>query len=215
MLKKTVVFAICLFVGFGAFAQDSEKAKELLDQVSEKVRSYENMEIKFNYILEDDVQYTRQETKGVVTLENEKYKLDLMGTIRIFDGVKLYDIIPEDEEVNISNYNPVEDGELSPSKMLTFYEEGYTYAWDITQNDDGRKIQYVKLTPKDKSQEVKEILLGVDAQTKHISKLIQMMGDKTKVVIEVKSFKTNQPLSKNLFKFNEEKYQGYYINRLD
>lgn len=206
---------LILCTGIAAQAQDSQKAKELLDEVSRKVKSYDNMVIGFNYIQESKVDNSRQETKGTVRLEGEKYKLELMGTIRIFDGEKLYDIIPEDEEVNIASYDPEEDKDLTPSKMLFFYENGYSYQWDIAQNVEGRVVQYVKLKPKDEDAEIKEVYLGIDAQTKHINKMIQVFKDESKVTIDVKSFKTNQPLSQNLFKFNKGKYQGYYINKLD
>lgn len=216
MLKNWMIFTLSLFVFFSTYAQnDAQKAKKLLDEVSSKVKSYDNIEIKFNYVQHDDEKNRQQETKGEVALEDDKYRLELMGTTRIFDGAMLYNIIPEDEEINISKYNPEEDDDLSPSKMLNFYEDGYAYEWDITQDTDGRKIQYIKLIPEDETNETKEILLGVDAQTKHVYKLIQTLDDDTKVTIDVKSFKTDQPLSENMFKFNEDKYQGYYINRLD
>jgi len=213
MIKKIFLLTISFLIGFTSFAQD-EKAEKLLKEVSAKVKSYENMKINFNYIQETP-DNLRQETKGCVALKGEKYKLDLMGSTRIFDGQKLYDIIPEDEEINIAHYNPNDDQELTPSKMLSFYEKGYDYEWDITQNVEGRMVQYIKLKPKDKNSEIKEVFLGIDAQTKHISKLIQIFKDNTKLIIDVKSFKVNQPLSQNLFKFDETKYKGYYINRMD
>ena len=61
----------------------------------------------------------------------------------------------------------------------------------------------------------KEILIGVDLQTKHIYNLIKMEKDGTKITFTINSFKTNQPLSKNHFTFTESKYPNYYINRLD
>ena len=101
--------------------------------------------------------------------------------------------------------------------MLTFYEEGYTYKMDIVQNIGGRKIQYVKLIPIDSNAEIKDILLGIDSMTKHIYRLIQTDDAGTKFTITVNSFKTNQPISKTLFSFDEPKYKedGYYINRLN
>ena len=215
MMRNLILFIFSLFLSFNFYAQNDEKAEKLLAEVSAKVKAYENMKINFSYVQESTEENLRQETKGCVALSGEKYKLDLMGTTRIFDGKKLYDIIPEDEEINIANYNPEDDQELSPSKMLSFYEEGYTYEWDILQDVEGRVIQYIKLKPKDKDSEIKEVYLGIDAQTKHIYKLIQLFKDNTKLVIDVKSFKVNQPLPENMFKFNEDKYQGYYINRLD
>ena len=217
IMRKKLLFFVCAVFMLGAInAQDSLKAKKLLDQVSEKVKSYDNMVIKFNYILDEADSEYRRETKGDVALQGNKYKLDLMGTTRIFDGKKLYDIIPADEEINISDYDPSNDDGISPSQMLTFYEKGYDYEWDITQNVQGRTVQYIKLTPKKGSDDpIKQILLGIDPQTKHIIKLIQIQKDGTKLTIDVKSFKTDQPLSENMFKFNEDKYEGYYINRLD
>ena len=38
---------------------------------------------------------------------------------------------------------------ITPSKMLTFYKEGYTYVWDKKLPIKGRSIQYVKLIPID------------------------------------------------------------------
>jgi outer membrane lipoprotein-sorting protein len=138
-----------------------------------------------------------------------------MGVTQMFDGQKIYTIIPADEEVNISNYSEEDENNITPSKMFSFYEEGYNYEWDITQNANGRKIQYIKLTPKDSKAEVKNILLGIDSQTKHIYNLIQTQDNDTKITITVKSFKTNQPIAKNLFSFDESRYQDFYINRLD
>jgi hypothetical protein len=158
-----------------------------------------------------------QDTRGDVTLSGDKYILNMLGTTRLFDGKKIYAIVPEDEEVTISNYNVAEDKDITPSSMLTFYEKGYTYKMDIKQNVQGRTIQFIKLTPIDSKAEIKDILLGIDAQTKHIYKLIQTDANGTKYTLTVNSFKTDQPLSKTLFIFDTSKYEqdGYYINELD
>lgn len=210
-----MLFGFGLLLTFSSFAQQSDqRAEKLLNQVYQKAQSYDNMAIKFNYILKEGNSQLKQETNGNVTLKGDKYKLNLRGTTRIFDGQKLYDIIPEDKEIIISKYDPEKKGSTSPSKLLSFYRKGYQYKWDITQNDRGRKIQYVKLIPTDKNAEVDHILLGIDAQTKHIAKMIKILDDNSQVIIEVKSFKTNLPLPENLFQFNKDKYQGFYINRL-
>jgi hypothetical protein len=98
--------------------------------------------------------------------------------------------------------------------MLTFFNSGYKYYMDILQNVKGRKIQYIKLIPIGKDQR-KEILLGIDIQTKHIYNLIEVGKNGTKTTLTVNSFKTNQPLSKNQFIFVASKYPNYYINKLD
>ncbi|WP_298538713.1 outer membrane lipoprotein carrier protein LolA [uncultured Aquimarina sp.] len=211
MIKRIFFLVITLFIAT-AQAQD---AKQLLDEVSTKVRSYDNIVIGFKYALNNPAENVSQETRGDVTLLGDKYLLNLMGTEQMYDGKKLHIIIPEDEEINISSQSAEDDASVTPSKMLTFYEDGYTSKLDIVQNVQGRKIQFVKLIPIDSKSELKEILLGIDKQTKHIYKLILMQNNGTNITITVNSFKTNQPLSKTLFVFNESKYSNYYINRLD
>lgn len=213
-MKKTALLFAALFCLQFSYSQD---AKKLLNEVSSKVRSYDNIVIDFKWNLSNEKENVNQETRGDVTISGEQYVLNMLGATRIFDGNKLYSVVPEDEEVTISNYNASDDREITPSKLLTFYEKGYTYKMDITQNVKGRKIQYVKLTPIDSKAEIKNILLGIDAQTKHIYRLIQTDDNGTKYTLTVNSFKTNQPLSKTLFNFDEAKYEndGYYINKLN
>jgi len=148
-------------------------------------------------------------------MQGEKYRLNILGITRLFDGKTLYSISTEDEEVTISSDNDNENDAITPSKMLSFYEAGYTYELDITQNINGRKIQYVKLVPIDSNSEINNILLGIDAQTKHIYNLITIGKNDTKTTLIVNSFKTNEPLSKTLFTFDANKYEDYYINKLD
>ena len=98
---------------------------------------------------------------------------------------------------------------------MTFYEEGYNYKMDILQNVKGRKIQYVKLIPIDSNAEIKHVLLGIDATTKHIYNLIEVGKNGVKTILTVNSFKTNQAIPKTLFAFDENKYKDFYINKID
>lgn len=212
-MKKLNALLILFLITTISYGQD---AKSMLKEVTAKVRSYDNITIDFKYILFNAENDIRQENRGDVTLEGDKYVLNMLGTTQIFDGTKLYSIVPEDEEVTISAYNPNDEKEITPSKMLTFYEKGYNYKMDIQQDVKGRKIQYIRLTPVDSKAEIKSILLGIDVQTKHIYKMIQTDSNGTQYTLTVNSFKTNQPLSKTLFNFDEAKYknEGYYINKL-
>jgi len=195
----------------------AQEATALLNEVSNKVKSYDNITINFKYTLTNTKENIKQDTRGDITMQGEKYLLNMMGITRIFNGVTIYTINPEDEEVTISDYNEQEDGNISASKLLTFYEDGYSNKMDVVQTVKGRKIQYVKLIPIDSNAEIKDILLGIDMQTKHIYKLIQTDSYGTQYTITVTSFKANQVISEILFNFDEDKFKedGYYINKLD
>ena len=214
MKRKAIILGMCFLALNTVKAQDSDKAKALLDEVYNKVQGYDNIFVDFKFELNNTEADVRQETRGDLTLEGDKYLLNYMGAKQLYDGQKVYTVVPENEEVTIEDKTD-EAGSVSPSKMLTFYRQGHSYAWDILQNVQGRKIQYVKLTPIDSNSEVASILLGIDAETKHIYKLIETGQNGTTTTITVNSLKTDQPLSESLFTFDEEKYQdeGYYIIR--
>ena len=214
MARRILLLTTLFLFGFSTQAQE-KKAKELLDQVTAKVRSYDNITIDFKYSLNNAKENINQDSKGNVTMKGNHYLLNFMGVTKIFDGKKTYTIVPEDEEITIANFDANDDNAITPNKMLTFFNTGYKYAWDIPQNLKGRKIQYIKLTPNSSKDQRKEILVGIDVQTKHIYTVIEVGKNGTKTTLTVNSFKTNQPLSKNHFTFTKSKYPNYYINKLD
>ncbi|MCK0135810.1 outer membrane lipoprotein carrier protein LolA [Arenibacter sp. S6351L] len=213
-MKIKLSIILLLLTTSVSMAQNSAKAKTLLDEVYNKVKSYDNIFVDFKYSLNNEEANINTETRGDVTMQGDKYLFNYLGSKQIYDGKKVYTVVPENEEVTIEEKLD-DENTITPSKMLTFYKQGHNYDWDILQNIRGRKIQFVKLTPIDTNSEIKSILLGIDVETKHIYKLIETGKNGTKTTITVNSFKIDQPLSKTLFTFDENKYKndGYYIIR--
>ena len=95
MKKNVLLVVFALFLGNISFAQN--KAKVLLDEVSEKINSYENIQLSFKYNLKNTAENVNQEMRGKATLKGTKYFVEVMGVTQLFDGEKLYTINPEDE----------------------------------------------------------------------------------------------------------------------
>jgi len=215
-MKKIVVLLITIMFSATAFAQVDTKAEQLLDVVSEKMNSYENIYVEFNYKLHNAEENVNQETRGNVAMKGDLYNVNFLGVNQLFDGKKVYTIISEDEEVNVSDADADDEATLTPSKFFSFYKNGFTYSWDILENMNGRKIQFVKLIPIDSNSEISSVLLGVDVKTNHIYRLIETGNNSTVTILTITKFKTDQPLSSKLFLFDEAKYkkEGYLINKL-
>ncbi len=210
---KKITFLLLVFIGLVGFSQE---AKLLLKEVAETTRSYNNIYIEFTNKLDNTAANLHQETSGNVTLQGELYRFNYMGVEVLFDGMLSYTIIHEDEEVIISKPKSNDDNEIiTPSNFLTFYENGFSYEMDITQNIRGKKIQYVKLIPMDSESELKYILVGVDTKTKNIYKVIQTGIDDTVTTITVSKMETNQSISEQFFIFDKIKFEsdGYYISK--
>lgn len=213
-VKVILGLLMVLFIGFSAQAQDA-KAKALLDKVTAKIKSYNNITIDFKYSLHNAKENVNQDSKGTVVMKGNQYVLNFMGITKLFDGKKTYTIVPEDEEITVSALNEKDDSAITPSKMLTFFNKGYKFSMDIVQNVSGKKIQYIKLVPINSQDQRKEILLGIDSKANNIYNIIEIGKKGTKTTLTVNSFKTNQALPKNQFTFAASKYPNYYINKLD
>ena len=217
-MKKIGLLFIGLCISVSAMGQSkSSEAKKLLDEVSSKMGAYKNMVIGFNSSLVNKAAGITNDPpiRGEITLSGEKYNLDYLGNTFIFDGKKLVVINQDEKEVTISNGNlEEEDGFIYPSKLLTFYKEGYNYTMGTLKNSNGRHVQYIDLTPIDSNSDIVKVQLGVDAKTKHIYKLTQIGANGAETTFTITKFKSNQPISEKLFSFAKTKYakQGYYID---
>lgn len=207
-MKNIVIVLSITLLSLPIFSQNSTEAKKLLDEVATKVESYDNMQLEFSHKLDNDDADVHQETRGSVTLKKDLYHLNYMGTEQLFDGKKTYLIIHEDEEVIIQNSSNTEEETLTPSKMFSFYKSGFAYDMDALKSIKGVKIQYVKLTPLESNSEIIKILVGIDVKTKHIFNIIETGENSTVTTLEVRTFKANQTISDNLFKFDLDKFKN-------
>lgn len=210
-MKKHLLPLFLLFASF-SFGQGYEQAKNLLDKVSKEMKAKDNIRFDFTYVLENKKEQIRQEMEGNVTLAGDQYQLSFLEAIQLFDGKKIYTIVPENEEITVSLPEDEEDVSVNPSKLLTFYEEGYGYEWDIQQRVTGRNIQFIKLIPTLASEEVKYLLLGIDIDRLTVYRLIEVGRNGTLTTLTLKSQEFNISLPDDYFEFNAAEYPNYYIN---
>ena len=217
-MKKILLLIFGLFTML-SYSQDNSDAELLLNKVSENIKNYDNIYINYAYTLQNIEEDINQTNNGSFVTENEKWRFEMLGVTRIFDGNKLYSISPDDEEVTISSQDPEDETTITPNKMLYFYEEGYYFEMDesrfVGNGQFRKKIQYVKLIPKDSEAEIKYILLGIDTEFNQIYEVIETGKNETVTTISIVDFEFNLPLDSKLFVFDEEKYQDYYMNILD
>lgn len=213
-MKIKLLFSVLLCTGFALAQNQDAKAEKLLHEVSETLASYTNIAIDFSYELVNRKEYIKQKEQGTLVVQDNKYVLNLMGIQQLSDGENVHTINKENEEVLIEPVDTDLSEGLNPSKLFSFYKQGYRFAWDIAQPlYGGRTIQFVKLTPIDTYAQAAYLLLGIDTITKHIYKLIEVGDNGTETTLTVRSFTPNKTLTANTFVFSEADYPNYYIDR--
>ena len=213
-MKKQINVLFILLISSITIAQEQQRAEALLDEVSENLAQFNNIAITFTYELVNRKELIQQKEKGSLIVEGDAYLLKLMGIEQLSDGINKHTINADNEEVLIEPLSNGFDEGLSPSKIFSFYNQGYRFEWDILQPlYGGRKIQYIKLIPIDTYAQASYLLLGIDTKTKNIYKLIEVGNDGTETTLTIGSFKTNIEIPTNTFVFSASDYPNYYIDR--
>jgi outer membrane lipoprotein-sorting protein len=213
-MNKIWLFVIMLMINTSVISQQKDEARLLLDKVSTTMKTYNNMILDFSTSLMNEEAGINEDdelpTRGSITLQGEMYNLNYIGNNFIFNVIN-----HDEKEVMINDQDlEEEDGVIYPSKLLTFYKEGYNYKMSLIKLINGRKIQFIELTPIDTDSEIVKVNLGIDLKTNHIYKLIQFGDNGTKTTLTIDQFKSNQKISDELFQFDQNSYEklGYLID---
>ena len=140
------------------YSQNDSRAINLLNKVSEKIDSSVSFKISFTYTLENINEGINQNSDGSIIIKEDNYLLDFMGIKQLSDANKIYSIVPENEEIIISNIEDDDNNTIKPSKLLVFYRDGYLILWDKKEIIDDNVIQFVKLIPIDSEKTNLQIL---------------------------------------------------------
>ena len=212
---KLRLLTLTLILVSAVTAQNDPEAGKWLDEASATMSGYADISMDFDYVLDNRAEDVTQELSGTLLLKGDKYVVNLFGSTQIFDGSKTYTIIPENEEVNISDADVDPENTFTPSKFYSFYKSGYTYAMDEKKMLDGKNIQFIRLTPMDSNSEVASVLVGIEVGTKHIYQVIEIGDNETRTTLTARNMQTNQNVADSAFAFDEKKYtdMDYLINR--
>ena len=211
-MNKFLGLLVAVFFVQMVFAQEEGNAKKLLDQVSEKMGAYTNMQLDFSTtLINKDAGIEEGDEppiNGKIALKGEKYNLEYLGNTFIFDGNKLFVINHDDKEITITDGDLSEDnGFVYPSKLLTFYQEGYNYQMGQLELIDKKKIQFVELFPIDSNSEIIKVKLGIDLEFQHMYQLVQIGENGAITTLTINKLESNTSISDALFQFDQAKYE--------
>lgn len=209
-MKKTLFTLLLVFLGTGMTVH-AQNAREWLDLVEKTYDNSATYYIKFE--LEnagDDKPMT-----GELFASKDKYSVQIGEIKQIYDGKKLYTISTDDKEITVSKPDANSDDFLSPTKVLKMYKTGFDATLGKVETVEGKKIQFIKLLPKEKS-EVTEAEVGIDTSNNSLKLYSEKDGAGNKRTITVKQYLEDLIVPGAIFKFDQSKYEkdGYVVTML-
>lgn len=206
-MKKVSLLSIMLLTFIFSFAQQDEKAKNILDQVSQKTRSLSSIQAEFTFTMDNEEMDIHEKNEGTIKIKGQKYKVDLPGVGIIYsDGQTLWHYMADGNQVTISNIDEESNDLMDPSSLFNIYEKGFDSKF-IAEEKEGNKVLYlIELYPDDEALEVSKIVVRIDKASMMIQSATLFGTDENQYGILVKKMETDKTFPDSDFVFDTSKY---------
>ena len=210
---RKIYLAIALLIsGSVVMAQKNDPAaKQVLDAVSNKFKTFNSVQAGFTYKVEDATGKAMSTKKGNVSMKGKKYKVSFGGQEIFSDGNTVWNYDKNSNEVTINNVD-ASGSALTPQKLFTnFYDNDFLYLLNGEKKIAGKTMQEIEMTPTDKSKPFHKVYLQVDkaAKTIYSTKVLENGGNR--YTYTVSNMKTNAALTDKQFTFDKSKYPGVEV----
>lgn len=179
----------------------AQSAEDIFQSVVDKLKSYDNIEIAFDYNMINTEAGIYETMEGVGYIQGEAYKLKIMGQDIICNGSTMWTYNADAEEVMISEVDK-SDGGGSPLAIINSYYENISAKF-IENSTSTKKIEAKSLLG---DENIDKIIITIDAKTLEIKDLHVYDKNKNEFVYDITKFVTNQNLPVDFFTFKEADY---------
>ena len=140
------------------FAQSDKEAEKLLSEVIDKTASYDNFKVELSYTMVNKEMDIDEKKTGIIYVAKDKYRIEMEGQIIISDAKTVWTYLEDSEEVMVSD---VEDNDesISPTKILTTYDENYKAKFEQDNKYKNSDLKSIYLKPNDGKQFEKMTIL--------------------------------------------------------
>ena len=197
-MKKHFLLIIIALMALGVKAQNAET---MFKSAVDKLKSYDNIEIEFDYNMINMEAGIYETMDGAGFLQGEAFKLFIMGQVIICDGNTTWTYNSDAEEVMITEVDKT-DGNGSPLSIIESYYDNIT-AKIVDEAGIIKKIEVKSLISNDN---FKKIIVTIDSNTLAIKDIHLFDNDDTEFVYVIKKFVTNQKLPADFFTFKESDF---------
>lgn len=219
LMKKILLYSIlAISTCSPAFAQKDTQAKAILNQVSQKYKSYDAIKTDFSFTLDNPQAGVKETQNGTLIskAKSGKYRVTLYASAGgkdvdkeiINDGKTQWTYLKKDKEVQVGDAPKGTDGVSNPSQIFTIYEHGYKYLYTGEQKIGGKAYQVIDLTPENEKQNIFKVRLLIDKAKKQIysAQLFDKNGNKYNYT--VRSFTPNAQIADATFAWDAKGHPG-------
>ena len=200
-MKKYLMLIIGIILGLRVSAQNAE---DFLINIVEKMKSYNDINIIFNYQMINASAGLYENVNGFASMKGNSYILNVGGQEMICNGEILWTHLIDDEEVMISEVT--EDNNTSPIAIIDSFSGNITA--EFIENEDAN-ITTIEVKEKECGT-FDRVQISVDKDM-NIKKVYVATSDGNEFIYEITDYKTNLNLPDSMFIFIEEQHPNVEV----
>lgn len=180
------------------------KAKEILDKLSAKTKSYQSITADFDFQLTNPTEGFNDKQSGSIILKDDKYKVTLGEQEIISNGTLVWTYLKDVDEVQLSEVDEDDDeGMLNPKTIFTLYESGFKYVKDEDRTVNGKTINVIRMYPLNPGEKpFHTVILNIDAAAVQIQSIEIKAKDGNTFLYTIKNFVADKAYKDAQFEFH-------------
>lgn len=208
MLMGLVLGVFVLHAQNNSLGQNDPAAKQILDGVSAKFKTFKGVQASFTLQVEDSKGKVQGSKKGTVYMKGTKYRVNVTGQEIFCDGNNIWTYDRSANEVTITKFDPSQNV-ITPQKLFTnFYDKDFLYKLNGQKKIGNKLLQEIEMTPVDKTKAFHKVYVYVDKATKTINTTKVLEKNGNRYTYTVNTMNGNTTISDAQFVFDKKKYPG-------
>jgi outer membrane lipoprotein-sorting protein len=211
-MKKLSAVLMIVSIALTLWGQDKElgesepEAKKLLKKVSKKYEGYDNMRVVFTLAISTPENDVNDERSGTLYLKGDMYKLEMGKQEVINNGETVWTFLKDAKEVQVNNYNPDKDDNITPTDIFTIYDQDFLAAMNEEVASGDNSVKVIDMTPYEKDKNYFKIRLRVSSSDYSIksAKIFEKNGNR--YTYNIKKFAADLNMPDSFFTFDKSEH---------
>ena len=207
----TLLYSLCVYG-----QQDDPRSQKIIDDMTAKFKTYPTVSLSFSAVITQLQNHSESEMEGKIWVKKDKYKLEVPEYVIYFDGSKIYQYLPEVNEVNITPPDPATNDEdfqlLNPQTYFNLSSKHFKSNLVKESVQNKRNVYEIDLYPIQlKTTQFSRIRVLVEKSTLYLVYLKVFMKNGTHYELSFKPYQIQSALNDSFFTFNKAEHPNVEV----
>lgn len=213
MKLKYLFFTLLFATSTAVFAQSDQKSKQILEKVTNEIKSLNSFYISFNMKVKNEATGQNSNQDGFGYVKGNKYYASLGNNVVISNGIKSWTVVKDSKVTYLSDVSNNDDA-ITPKKLMTIWDNGFKSKYDKITTLNGEQVHQISLYPIHPGDvNYHTIVVFISVKDNSLKKAIMKTKDGSTMTYTIKELTKNKPVNDTKFVYNPKDFPGYKLIR--